>query len=134
TFPTPERTFVYRVYLRVRAHWRALGQLVAQGRQQGFVFDPRGQGRGDRHDHQPRRHVDAAGVDLDARGVLDDPLHGRVQENAAAQCARNLDRDQLAAADEAFLLRSFGGLEVALEGSLIGFVPRGRDVEDGVQE
>ena len=72
--------------------------------------------------------------DLDALGVLDDLAHGRVQDDAAAEFRRDLQRDLLAAADEAFFLRAFGGLEVAFEGPGMGFVAGRGEVEQHVEQ
>src|SRR5205823_2251151 len=124
SFFAPEGAFVDRVHLRVGTHRRALGELVAQGRKQRFVFDPRREGGRNRHDHLLCGDATALGEDLYAFAALSDPPHGRVQSHAAAEFGRDSERYLLAAADEAIFLSPFSGLEVAFEGSYIAFVPR----------
>ena len=66
--------------------------------------------------------------------VLVDPRDGGVQRHPRTELARQPQRDQLRAADEAPLLRAVLRVGVALEGALVGLVARAGDVVDDEQQ
>ena len=69
-FFAPEGMVVDDVDLRVGAHRRALGKLIAQDGKQGFVVDARGERRRNRDDHLLGGNAPFVEVDLHALGVL----------------------------------------------------------------
>ena len=123
----PERRWVDGLELDHRALRHALCELVAQRRKPRLVVDPASERRGDGHDHVPRPPRAGIADHRDRAAALGDAAHRRIEDDAPAQLGGHLDRDQLAAADEARVLRTARGA-CQIEDPAAGI-----EVEEGVQ-